>query len=287
MHIDDTYLNNLNQNYTKNDAVMIPVIPGASVLYATINGVDVEVLMQDISTNTQITHVSEKSSTTSAHATSGSVSTTSNISTSSFLTASHTGTMTITLAINVGGSADFSMDSTYTGRFTKSTNCNWSGTSSPYRSYSCHTYSTPTSLDSISNIDTLTSEHQSQLTTALSNGQLSQITVELFIIKNMDKDSDAEPILIYTSDSAQASITSTLSDAGYGANNQVHVEYPQTSITEYVEVSVISGDMVEFMIIVNLEASGASTPSSDNAAYSSYVQTTTEFGGGTITVGMS
>jgi len=219
--------------------------------------------------------------------TSGAVSTSSNISTSTFLTASHTGTMTIALAINVGGSADFSMDSTYTGGFTESSSCSWHGASSPSRTYSCSTYRTPNNIDSISNIDTLTLEHQSQLTTALSNGQLSHITVELFIIKNMDKDGDTEPMLIYTSDSTQASITSTLSEAGYGANNQVHVEYPQRSITKSVEVSVISGDMVEFMIIVNLEASGASTPSSDNAAYSSYVEITTEFGGGTITVGMS
>lgn len=195
--------------------------------------------------------------------------------------------MSITINIDVGGSADFTMDSTYTGEFTASSSCSWHGASSPSRTHSCSYSSTPTSLSSISNIDSLTSAHQAELTTALSNGQLSQITVTAFMIKNMDEDDDAEPMLIYTSDSAQASVTSTLSEAGYGASNQVHVEYPQTTISEYVEVSVAAVDMVEIMLVVNLEASGASTPTSDNAVYSSYVQATTEFGGGMITAGMS
>lgn len=85
VHIDDTYLDDLNKNYTKNDAIMTPVIPNASIWYATINGEDIEVLMQDVDADTTIKHVSEESSTTSARATSGSVSTTSNISTSASL----------------------------------------------------------------------------------------------------------------------------------------------------------------------------------------------------------
>ena len=44
---------------------------------------------------------------------------------------------------------------------------------------------------------------------------------------------------------------------------------------------------MEFVVRVNLEASGVPTPSSVDGRYSSYVKTTTEFGGGVITVGMS
>jgi len=45
--------------------------------------------------------------------------------------------------------------------------------------------------------------------------------------------------------------------------------------------------MMEIIVRVNLQASGAPTPSSVDGVYSSYVQVTTEFGGGLITVGMS
>lgn len=96
-----------------------------------------------------------------------------------------------------------------------------------------------------------------------------------------------DTILVYTSNSAQASITSTLSEVGYGASNQVHITYPLTSISDNITIPVNTGDMMEFVMRVNLDASGAPTPSSGDGAYSSYVQVTTEFGGGLITVGMS
>ena len=284
VQIDNISLNCLNNNYTKNDALLIPVIPGASTIYATIDDKDVEVSMKDVATTTQIKQVPQKSSTSSDHSTSGAVYTTSNISTSTFLTATHTGVMNINIDLKVGGSADFSMDASYTGESTSSSSCKWSGASSPYRTYSCRSYSLPSNPGGISNIDSLTSAHQSQLTTALNNGQVSQITVEVDIFKNLQY---VKTVLISTSNSAQASVTSTLSEAGYGASNQIHVTYPLTSISENIAISVDVGDMMEFVVRVNLEASGVPTPSSVDGRYSSYVKTTTEFGGGVITVGMS
>lgn len=284
VQVDNIPLNCLNNNYTKNDALMIPVIPGASTIYATINNEDVEILMRDVATTTQIKQVPQKSSTSSDHSTSGSASTTSNISTSTALHATHKGEMSVNLDLKVGGSADFSMDSAYTGGFTSSSSCNWSGGSSPYRSYSCRNFSTPSNPSGITNLNSLTSDHQSQLTTAQNNGQVSQITVELDIFKNLQY---VKTVLIYISNSAQASVTSTLSEASYGASNQVRITYPLTSISENIAIPVNVGDMIEFVVRVNLEASGVPTPSSIDAAYSAYVKTTTEFGGGVITVGMS
>ena len=192
--------------------------------------------------------------------------------------------MSTNIDLKVGGSADFSMDASYTGESTSSSSCKWSGASSPHRTYSCRSYSLPSNPGGISNIDSLTSAHQSQLTTALNNGQVSQITVEVDIFKNLQY---VKTVLISTSNSAQASVTSTLSEAGYGASNQIHVTYPLTTISENIAISVDVGDMMEFVVRVNLEASGVPTPSSVDGRYSSYVKTTTEFGGGVITVGMS
>ncbi len=98
---------------------------------------------------------------------------------------------------------------------------------------------------------------------------------------------DVESRLIYTSDSAVASVSSTFSEARYGASNQVRIEYPLTTISDYIAIPVTVGDMMEFVVRVNLDVAGAPTPSSVDAVYSSYVQATTEFGGGIITVGMS
>jgi len=285
--VDDIPLSYLNGNYTIHEALYIPVIPSADTIYITINGEDVQVLMRDVATTTQIKQVPKESSVSSDHSTSGTASTTSNISTSTFLTATHTGIMYVNLDFKVGGAADFSMDSTYTGGFTKITSCKWHGASSPSRSYSCNDFSTPSNPASISNMVSLTEDHQTQLIATLNNGQVSNLTVEVDIMRNMGEDDDIESMLLYTSNSAQAYITSTFSEAGYNAYNHVHITYPLTSISENIAIPVIVGDMMEFVVRVNLEVSGAPAPSSADARYSSYVVSTTELGGGTITVGMS
>ncbi len=284
LQVDDISLNYLNKNYSKNEALFIPVIPGADTIYGTINGTDVEILMKDVATTTQIKQVPQESSVVSDYSIDGTVTVSSNISTSTFLTATHTGVMNVNLDLRVGGAVDYTMDSTHTGEFVENTSCRWHGASSPSRSYSCNTYSTPANPESISNIDSLTADHRTQLTAALQRGQASNITVEVDILKNMQT---IETILVYTSDSAQASISSTLNTAGFGASNQVHMVYPMSSVFGNIAVPVNVGDMMEFVVRVNLEVSGAPTPASESASYLSYVQATTEFGGGIITVGMS
>jgi len=277
----------LNGNYTNNEALYIPVIPSANTIYATINGIDVEILMRDVSYTTQTKQVPIETSVSSDYVMDGSASTSSNISTSTFLTATHTGTMYANLDFKVGGSVDFTMDSAYTGGFTSSTSCRWHGASSPYSSYSCNYFSTPSSPDSITNMASLSIEQQSQLTIALNNNQVSNLTVEVDVIKNMGINNDLETILVYTSDSAQASVTSTFSEIGYSNSNQVHITYSENIISENIAIPVIVGDMVEFVIRVNLEVSGTPAISGDNMSSSSYVQATTNLGGGVISVGMS
>ena len=284
LRVDEVHLDYLNQNLTKNDALIIPVIPSADTIYATINGTaNTEILMRDVEIRTQIKQVPEKSSTATDYSNDGTAGISSNISTSTFLTATHDGTAIINIDIKVGGSADFSMSSGYVGEFEEVTNCKINY-STERLNKSCRTVSIPTNPSSISNIQSLTSAHRDQLITALNNGQVSKLTVEVDIVKNMW---DAGTTIIYTSDSAQASLTSTFSDAKYGANNQVFIEYPMTSVTENIAVPVSVGDMIEFVIRVNLDAAGAPVPTSDDGKYSSYVKATTEFGGGVITVGMS
>jgi len=284
VRVDGTLLNYLNKNYTKNEALMIPVIPSANTIYTTINGTDVEILMRDVATTTQIKQVPQKTSTTSDHTNDGTAYTTSNISTSTFLTATHTGTMNVNFDFKVAGSVDFTMDSAYTGGFTVSNSCKWHGASSPYRTYSCTTHRTPNNPASISNMLSLTADQQTQLTAALNRGQASNLTVEVDVLRNMQ---DVETILIHTSTSAQAFVTSTFSEAQYGTSNQIRMEYPRTLISDQIAIPVTAGDMMEFMVRVNLDASGAPTLSMVDTIQSSYVEATTEFKGGIITVGMS
>jgi len=286
LRIDDIELDYLNGSYTENEALLIPVIPSATTIYITINGEDVVVLMRDVDTSTNIKQVPKESSTSSDRKIGGTASTSSNISTSAFLTATHTGNMYVNFDFKVGGSADFTMDSKYTGKFDSNTSCKWHGASSPSRTHSCRTYSTPSSPDSITNMVSLTEEHQAQLTNALNRGQVSNLTVEVDIIKNMS-DEDAQTILIYKSYSSKAFVTSTFYEARYSASNQVFVTYPLDLVSENIFIPVEIGDMVEFVVRVNLEASGTPAPISDSANYLSYVKVTTEFGGGIITVGMS
>ena len=284
VRIDEISLDYLNGDYAKNDALVIPVIPNADIIYATINGTDTEVLMRDVSVYTQIKQVLKKSSTSSDHSTTGAVSTSSNISTSTFLTATHTGTAIANINIKVGGSADFSMSSSYTGEFVESRSCKWSGASSPYRTYSCSAHSNPVNPSDITNIQSLTSAHRDQIVAALDNGQLSQITVDVDIIKNMEY---VKTVTIYSSNPTTATVSSTLSNARYGASNQVHIVYPLTLVSEYITTQVDVGDMIEYVIRVNLDVAGAPVPTSNDGSYSSYVSATTEFDGGVIIVSMS
>ncbi len=122
MRVDNLQLDYLNGNYSKNDALVIPVIPSADTIYATINGTDTEVLMRDVSVHTQIKQVLKKSSSSSDSSTSGTVATSSNISTSTFLTATHTGTAIANVDLTVGGSAAFSLSSNYAGEFVEKKN---------------------------------------------------------------------------------------------------------------------------------------------------------------------
>ncbi len=118
----------------------------------------------------------------------------------------------------------------------------------------------------------------------MSRGQASQITVDVDVIVNAEY---VETHTIYTSSSAYAYETSSFGETRRGATNAVNIIYPLDGVTGNIATPVTVGDMIEYVIRVNLDAKGAPVPSSNDAAYSSYVKTTTEFGGGVITVGMS
>lgn len=284
IRIDDASLSYLTGDYESSQAIMIPVIPGSTELYATINGTDVNVQMADVATNTQIKNIQRQSSTSSDHATSGTVFAESNISTSTFLTATHKGVMIADMDLSVAGSADYTIDASYTGGNTQVKSCYVAVIKTRSTGMRCGYHSAPAYPGAITNLQSLTDSHRAQLESALSSGQQSHLNVVVDIFRNLEH---VETRLIYTADSAQASTSSTFNKAGYGATNQVRVEYPMVTVSETIEVSVNSGDMVEFVIRANLDAAGVPTPSSSNAAYSAYASVTTEFGGGSILAGMS
>ena len=282
--VDDMPLDYLNRYYAKNEALLIPVIPSAHTIHATINGEDAEVLMRDVFTTTRLKHVPQKTATVSAYTSDGASFASSNISTSTFLTATHLGIMNVNFDFKVAASADFTMDSSYVGEFTPHESCMWHGASSPYRTESCRIYYSPASPKDISNMHSLAAEHQIQLIRALDNGQASHLTVEVDIFQNMQY---VQTILLRTLTISQAHVTSTFSEAGYDTTNKVRIVYPLSAVSDQIAVPVSVGDMMEFVIRVNLDASGAPIPASNDAAYASHVRVGTEFGGGIITASMS
>ena len=311
--VDDTELNYLNKNYTKNEALMIPVIPGGEIIYATVNGKDVEVLMRYVSAPTQMKQVPQKSSTSSDYAINGVAFATSNISTSTFLTATHDGMMGVNFDLKVGGSADYTTGFTYGEGSGRYETCGVFRDRAGYGHTTCIYHHVDYRLNSITNIASLLSTHEEELVQSLNNGQASKLTVEVDIFRNMEY---VETISIYESNSAQASISTTQSKTYTGENSQVHITYPPTSFSDNIAIPVTAGDMMEFVVRVNLSASGIPTqsdipipsvfikpaerhgqehiitssglltPIDSNESYSSYVKVTTQFGGGVITVGM-
>ena len=283
--VDDLPLPYLNREYPKSDALVIPVIPSAHVIYATINGTDAEVQMRDVSVATQIKQVPKKSSTSSKYSNSGgsTVTTSSDISTSTFLVSTHNGTAIANIDLKISGTADFSMSSEYTGPIKKVTICRTLYQTERLNK-SCGTHDVPVYPDSLSNLKSLTSKHVKQVTAALDKGQLSKISVYVDVIKNMEY---VKTEVIHSFGPSNAELSPAFETSKWGASNKVRVQYPITGVSGVVAVPVVVGDMIEYVVRANLSVTGVPVPASSSAGYGSFVQATTDFGGGVITVGTS
>ena len=263
---------------------------------------------------TQIKQVPEKSSTSSDSVMNGIASTSSNISTSTFLTATHDGMMSVDFDLKVGGGADYATYFTYREGVGTHETCGIFRDRAGYGHTGCITNPIFHRENSIINIASLLSTHEEELVQSLNNGQVSKITVEVDIFRNTEH---VDTKLIYEVSSAQAGISTTQSETYDRANSQVHITYPLDSFSDDIDIPVNVGDMMEFVVRVNLSASDIPTqsdiptpspyirpaerpgqqhtitssmmitPMDSNESYSSYVQVKTEFGGGVITVEMS
>ena len=164
----------LDASYEAGSAVMIPIIPGAKEIHATMDGVNVTIQLAHIAAATQIVPIDENTASISQYGIDGSaVSVIAEASTSVFMTAPYAGKMYAIMDINgITGGAVFTMNSNYTGDLDKAHGSYTrifpvrSTISVGYNYY----FPPPESIDNINNLAT---EHVDQLLTALNRGQIS------------------------------------------------------------------------------------------------------------------
>ena len=111
----------LDASYEAGSAVMIPIIPGAKEIHATMDGVNVTIQLAHIAAATQIVPIDENTASISQYGIDGSaVSVIAEASTSVFMTAPYAGKMYAIMDINgITGGAVFTMNSNYTGDLDK------------------------------------------------------------------------------------------------------------------------------------------------------------------------
>ena len=302
----------LNANYKAGSAVMIPIMPGAKEIRATMDGVNVTIQLAHIATATQIVPIDENTASISQYGSNNSaVSVIAEASTSVFVTAPYAGKMYAITNINgIAGGAVFTMDSNYTGDLEKARGSYTrifpvrSSISIGYNYY----FPPP---ESISNINNLATKHTNQLVAALNRGQISTLVTEVDVYKNFKHEKTER---VYKASAGIASIVSDISHATYdtisfspslyydnggfskfNTIHQVRLEYQPATAGFVTEVDVDAGDMVEFVVRVGLDAHGTPAPEINQynsgvhatSSTSAYVHATIRFDGGSIIVGMS
>ncbi|MDI1494854.1 MAG: hypothetical protein K8823_160 [Cenarchaeum symbiont of Oopsacas minuta] len=310
--VDEIALSYLNANYEAGSAIMIPIVPGTKKMHATVDGINMTVQLAHIAATTQIVPIQENMATNARYGVGDStVYTTTEASTSTFVTASHTGKTYGIIDINgISGSATFTMNSNYTGELAKA-----HGSYNkvfPVRSTKSvgYWYYFPPP-ESISNMNSLATNHANELIIALNRGQISALVAEVDVYKNFKH---IKTERIYKANAGTASVVSNVINATYdtlpfspsryydngglskfNTMHQVHIEYSPMQTSHIAEVDVNAGDMIEFVVRVGLDAHGTPVPTIDEyssgvhatSTTSAYVHTAAGFTSGSIIVGMS
>ena len=316
IRIDDLPLDYLNGNYAKNEVLLIPVIPSAQKIYATVNGVSAETLMRDISATTQINRILQKSATSSDEVTAIRIpnyiphniekfaNAATSVTTSSFIAATHDGTAVANIDIKAGGDADYIISAKYDDvDRTEKPKCRNGWVKSFWHDVyiRCSHGGGRYTISNAYAIGIMNDNAKNQcesLLQKLQQGSNSDLTVKIDVYKNGDK---IDTYIIQEFDTSDANISHdgfepvTVTALGYrhtpipGSVSvcDIHVTYPLISMSEIITVPVSVGDLVHFVISADVTAAALENPKSEGGIHTSHVVATAELGNGAVTVAMS
>ena len=111
--LGDINMDHLAGSYLKNQALMVPILPGATALDLTINGFDLSVLVSDMRVEEGPGFIVKETNSHEVNARGGRVYASSAATSNSFAIATSNGTMTADVTVWLTGEAEMSLDTTY------------------------------------------------------------------------------------------------------------------------------------------------------------------------------
>ena len=106
-------MDHLAGSYLKNQALMVPILPGATALDLTINGFDLSVLVSDMRVEGTSGLIVKETNSYSANTIGNRISAGSTATSNAFAIATSNGTMTADVTVWLTGDAEMSLDTTY------------------------------------------------------------------------------------------------------------------------------------------------------------------------------
>ena len=106
-------MDHLAGSYLKNQALMVPILPGATALDMTINGFEMSVLISDMRVDDGPGLIVKETNSHSSSTRAGRVSASSAATSNAFAIATSNGTMTADVTVWLTGEAEMSLDTTY------------------------------------------------------------------------------------------------------------------------------------------------------------------------------
>ena len=111
--LGDMNMDYLAGSYLKNQALMVPILPGATALDLTINGFEMSVLVSDLRVEKTSGLIVKETNSYSANTIGNSISARSTATSNAFAIATSNGTMTVDVTVWLTGEAEMSLDTTY------------------------------------------------------------------------------------------------------------------------------------------------------------------------------
>ena len=111
--LGDINMDHLAGSYLKNQALMVPILPGATALDLTINGFDLSILVSDMRVEKTSGLIVKETNSYTGSTAGNSVSARSTVTSNAFAIATSNGTMTADVTVWLTGEAEMSLDTTY------------------------------------------------------------------------------------------------------------------------------------------------------------------------------
>ena len=111
--LGDINMDHLAGSYLRNQALMVPILPGATALDMTINGFEMSVLVSDLRVEKTAGLIVKETNSYTGNAIGNRVSARSTATSNAFAVATSNGTMTADVTVWLTGEAEMSLDTTY------------------------------------------------------------------------------------------------------------------------------------------------------------------------------